>query len=127
MARDYQLSRSFWRRWVTTTPEPAETEMTNYDRREEAFEAKFAHDEENAFKVRARALRMLGLWAAGKRGETGKAAEDYARSLIDADIGATPELAFQELVLDLSDHGVDARQICEKRDALFAAALRAPS
>ena len=46
--------------------------MTSFDRREEAFEAKFAHDEERAFKARARALRMLGLWAAEKRGETGK-------------------------------------------------------
>ena len=100
--------------------------MTNFDRREEAFEAKFAHDEENAFKVRARALRMLGLWAAGKRGETGPAAEDYARSLVDADIGATPEAAFNKLVLDLAGHGVDARQIREKRDALLAAAQRAP-
>jgi hypothetical protein len=101
--------------------------MTNFDRREEAFEAKFAHDEENAFKVRAHALRMLGLWAAGKRGETGKAAEDYARSLIDADIGATPEAAFNKLVLDLSGCGIDAKQIREKRDALFAAAQRAPN
>ena len=46
--------------------------MRSFDRSEEAFEAKFAHDEESAFKARARALRMLGLWAAGKRGETGK-------------------------------------------------------
>ena len=60
--------------------------MTSFDRREEAFEAKFAHDEERAFKARARALRMLGLWAAGKRGETGAAAEEYARALIEADI-----------------------------------------
>jgi hypothetical protein len=33
--------------------------MTSFDRREEAFEAKFAHDEERAFKARARALRVL--------------------------------------------------------------------
>jgi hypothetical protein len=42
----------------------------------EAFEAKFAHNQELTFKARARALRMLGLWAAGKRGETGTAAEE---------------------------------------------------
>jgi hypothetical protein len=28
--------------------------MTSFDRREEAFEAKFVHDEERAFKARAR-------------------------------------------------------------------------
>ena len=100
--------------------------MTSFDRREEAIEAKFAHDEENAFKARARALRMLGLWAAEKRGETGKAAEEYARALIEADIVA-PDAAFNKLVGDLAGHGVDARQIREKRDALFAIAQRAPA
>ncbi len=100
--------------------------MTSFDRREEGFEAKFAHDEEHAFKVRAHALRMLGLWAAGKRGETAKAAEDYARSLIEAEVGGTPEAAFNRLVLDLSGCGVDAKQIREKRDELFAIAQRAP-
>jgi hypothetical protein len=96
--------------------------MTNFDRREGAFEAKFPHDEERAFKARARALRMLGLWAAGKRGVTGSAAEDYARSLVDADISVTPDAAFDKLVIDLAGHGVDATQIREKRDALLAIA-----
>jgi hypothetical protein len=101
--------------------------MTSFDRREEAFEAKFAHDEERVFKARARALHMLGLWAAGKRGETGPAAEAYARSLVDADIGATPEAAFDRLVVDLAAHGVDAEQIRSKRDALFALAQGTPA
>jgi hypothetical protein len=60
--------------------------MTSFDQREDAFEAKFAHDQELTFKARARALRMLGLWAAGKRGKTGTAAEEYGRALIDADV-----------------------------------------
>jgi hypothetical protein len=93
--------------------------MTSFERREEAFEAKFAHDEERAFKARARALRMLGLWAAKKRGETGQGAEEYARGLIEADIGA-PDAAFNKLVIDLAGHGIDARQIREKRDELLA-------
>lgn len=101
--------------------------MTSFDRREEAFEAKFAHDEERAFKARARALRMLGLWAAGKRGETGPAAESYARSLINADIGATPDAAFNKLVLDLTGHPVAAGEIREKRDALLMIAQRTPA
>ena len=100
--------------------------MTSFDRREEALEAKFAHDEERAFKARARALRMLGLWAAEKRGETGKVAEEYAGALSLADI-VSPEAAFNKLVSDLAGHGVDARQIREKRDALFAIARRAPA
>jgi hypothetical protein len=98
--------------------------MTSFDRREEAFEAKFARDEESAFKARARALRMLGLWAAGKRGETGRAAEAYARALIEADIGA-PNAAFNKLVRDLAGHGVDAGEIHQKQDALLAIAQSA--
>ncbi len=98
--------------------------MTSLDRREEAFEAKFAHDEERAFKARARALRMLGLWATGKRGQTGMAAEEYARALIDADVTATSDAAFNKLVIDLAGHGVDATQIREKRDALLAIVQR---
>jgi hypothetical protein len=101
--------------------------MTTFDRREEAFEAKFAHDQKRAFKARARALRMLGLWAAEKRGEMGIAAEDYASSLVDADISATPDAAFNKIVIDLAGHGVDAGQIREKRDALFAIAQRTPA
>jgi hypothetical protein len=93
--------------------------MTSFDHREEAFEAKFAHDEENAFKARARALWMLGLWAAGKRGETGKAAEEYAKVLIEADIDA-PDSALNKLVSDLAGHGVDAPEIRQKRDGLLA-------
>ena len=96
--------------------------MTTFDRREDAFEAKFAHDEELAFKVRARALRMLGLWAAGKLGVTGTAAEDYARALVDAEISATPDVAFDKLVNDLAGHGVDAAQIRGKRDEFLAIA-----
>jgi len=95
--------------------------MTNFERREQAFEAKFAHDEELAFKARAHALRMLGLWAAAKRRETGIAAEDYAHALIDADVSASPDAAFNKLVVDLAGYGVDAAQIREKRDELLAA------
>jgi len=97
--------------------------MTSFDRREEAFEAKFVHDEERAFKERARALWMLGLWAAGKRGETGTIAEDYARALIEAEISAVPN-AFNKVVFDLAGYGVDAAQIRQKRDELLAIAQR---
>jgi hypothetical protein len=79
-----------------------------------------------AISGRARALRMLGLWAAEKRGATGKGAEEYARALIEADIVA-PDVAFKKLVIDLAGHGVEARQIREKRDALFAIAQPAPA
>ncbi len=98
--------------------------MSSFDVREEAFEAKVAHDEERAFKARARALRMLGLWAAGKRGQTGMAAEEYARALIDADVSATSDAVLEKLVVDLAGYGVDVTQIRQKRDALLAIVQR---
>ena len=59
--------------------------MTTFDKREEGFEKKFAHDEELRFKAMARRNKLLGLWAAEKLGLTGTAAEDYAKSVVKAD------------------------------------------
>ena len=59
--------------------------MTTFDDRENAFEAKFAHDEEMTFKADARANKLLGLWAAELLGKSGAEADDYAKSVIIAD------------------------------------------
>ncbi|MEX0349670.1 MAG: DUF1476 domain-containing protein [Paracoccaceae bacterium] len=59
--------------------------MTTFDERENAFEAKFAHDEEMQFKAEARCNKMLGLWAAELLGKTGDAAEEYAITVVKAD------------------------------------------
>ena len=42
--------------------------MTQFDDRERAFEAKFAHDEEMQFRITARRNRLLGQWAARQMG-----------------------------------------------------------
>ena len=59
--------------------------MTTFDKREEGFEKKFAHDEELKFKASARRNKMLGMWAAEKMGITGPAAEAYAKEVVAAD------------------------------------------
>ncbi|AXT26150.1 DUF1476 domain-containing protein [Ruegeria sp. AD91A] len=59
--------------------------MTTFDERENAFEAKFAHDEEMQFKAQARCNKLLGLWAAEKLGKTGADAEEYARTVVISD------------------------------------------
>ncbi len=59
--------------------------MTTFDDRENAYEAKFAHDEEMNFKVQARANKMLAEWAAEMLGKTGEALEGYIRDVIAAD------------------------------------------
>ncbi|WP_298421701.1 DUF1476 domain-containing protein [Rhodoblastus sp.] len=62
--------------------------MSEFDKREESFENKFAHDEEVLFKVLAHANRMVGLWAAEKLGKTGAEAEAYAKALVERDVAA---------------------------------------
>ena len=47
--------------------------MTTFDKREEGFEKKFAHDEELQFKAMARRNKLLGLWAAAMLGEPSSA------------------------------------------------------
>jgi hypothetical protein len=59
--------------------------MTTFDKREEGFEKKFAHDEELRFKANARRNKMLGLWAAEKLGMSGDAANAYAKEVIMSD------------------------------------------
>ena len=59
--------------------------MTTFDKREEGFEKKFAHDEELRFKANARRNKLLGLWAAEKLGLAGSEADAYAKEVVVAD------------------------------------------
>lgn len=59
--------------------------MTTFDDRENAFEAKFAHDGEMQFRAEARRNKLLGLWAAGLMGKSGDAATEYAMEVVSAD------------------------------------------
>jgi hypothetical protein len=58
---------------------------TSFDKREEGFEKKFAHDEELHFKAMARRNKLLGLWAAGLLGKSGADADAYAKEVVMAD------------------------------------------
>ncbi len=60
--------------------------MTTFDKRKDAAEGKFAHDEEAHFKALARRDKLVGLWAAEKLGLKGADADAYAKSLILADL-----------------------------------------
>ncbi len=59
--------------------------MTTFDQRKDAYENKFAHDEELRFKATARRNKLLGLWAAEKLGKSGADADAYAKSVVVAD------------------------------------------
>jgi hypothetical protein len=67
--------------------------MTTFDKREDAFEREFAHDEELRFKATARRNKLVGLWAAEKLGMTAAAANSYASSIIMGDVEGSHDVA----------------------------------
>ncbi|MGH6847054.1 MAG: DUF1476 domain-containing protein [Methylocella sp.] len=100
--------------------------MTTFDKREHAFEAKFAHDEELKFKAKARRDKWLGRWAAGKLGLAGAAAEDYASRLVATEIEkVSADQIFKTIRADFDRAGVDIpdHEIRRQMDALLAAAV----
>ena len=81
--------------------------MTTFDKREEGFEKKFAHDEELRFKANARRNKLLGLWAAEKLGITGDAANVYAKDVVMADFEeAGDDDVFKKVRKDLEAKGM---------------------
>jgi hypothetical protein len=100
--------------------------MTTFDKREEAFEKQFAHDEELKFKATARRNKLVGLWAAEKLGLTGAAAEAYANEVVIADIEATGDHdMFGKIRKDLDARGVNIsdHQIRRTMDELMTRAV----
>lgn len=86
--------------------------MTTFDNRENAFENKFAHDQELQFKVTARRNKLVGLWAAAKMGLTQEEANAYAVSVVQADFEeAGDEDVIRKLLGDLTTAGVDVTDI----------------
>jgi hypothetical protein len=82
--------------------------MTTFDKREDAFEAKFARDEELRFKAEARRNKLLGLWAAEKLGKSGPDAETYAKEVVAADFEeAGHEDVFRKIRADFDAGGVE--------------------
>jgi hypothetical protein len=101
--------------------------MTTFDERENAFEEKYAHDEELKFKAKVRRDRLLGLWAAEQLGKTGVAAEQYAAALAAAEVrvdSAGLILKTLRTDFDLAKIPISEREIVKKMDELFAAAIK---
>lgn len=100
--------------------------MTTFDKREEAFEQKFAHDEELQFKATARRNKLLGLWAAEKMGLSGDAATAYAKTVVEADLAEAGDADVVAKVLaDLTAAGIaqSEHQIRRTMDELMPTAI----
>lgn len=97
--------------------------MSQFDDREKAQEAKFAHDAELRFRSEARRNKLLGLWAAELLGHEDPAA--YAREVVDADFEeAGDEDVFRKVHSDLLAKRVDIteQEIREKMTELVSVA-----
>jgi len=102
-----------------------EAGMSGFEKRQESFERKFAHDEELQFKASARRNKLLGLWAAEKMGKTGEEAEAYAKSVVIADFEeAGDQDVFRKIRQDFDAAGVTQsdHQIRRTMDELMATA-----
>lgn len=96
--------------------------MTTFDDRENAFEAKFAHDSEMQFRAEARRNKLLGLWAAELMGKTGDAAAAYAVEVVEADFEeAGDEDVVRKVVADLAGK-VSADEVRAKLQELLPVA-----
>jgi hypothetical protein len=79
--------------------------MPAFEDREREFENRFKHDEELRFKITARRNRLLGGWAAQRLGLAGGAAEDYARSVVEAVFAGGDKAVVAKVVGDLAAKG----------------------
>ena len=92
--------------------------MTDFRDRERAEEAKFAMDEQTAFRIAARRNRLLGHWAAEKMGLTPEETDAYAKAVVQADFEeAGDEDVIRKVLGDLTSAGCDIDE-AEVRAAL---------
>jgi hypothetical protein len=100
--------------------------MAQFDDRRDAFEKKFAHDEELRFKATARRNKLLGQWVAAQLGKTGQDAEDYAKAVVMADFEEAGDGdVIRKVTADLEAGGKagSERDITAKLDEFLAQAV----
>jgi hypothetical protein len=90
--------------------------MTSFDDRERAFEAKFARDDEMAFRITARRNRLLGQWAATQMRLTPEETDAYAKAVVQADFEeAGDDDVIRKVVGDLTAAGIDTDEATVRR------------
>ena len=102
--------------------------MTTFDNREAAFENKFAHDQDMAFRVTARRNKLLGQWAAARMALTEAETDAYAKSVVQADFEeAGDDDVLRKVQADFTAGGVTVtdKELRQQMDALLAEAKKA--
>lgn len=101
--------------------------MSNFDKREKAFEAKYQMDQERVFKVNVRRCKLIGLWMAEKMGLGDAEAEAYAKEVVASDFDRPgPDDVVEKLVADAAAHGLNISEhmIRIEMDRFFEEAAR---
>ena len=99
--------------------------MSGFDDRKKGRENKFAHDQEQEFRIMARRNKLLGLWAADLLGKSGADAEAYAKEVVIADMEEKgDEDVFRKVRADFDAGGVQQsdHQIRRTMEELLATA-----
>jgi hypothetical protein len=99
--------------------------MTTFDKREQAFENKYAHDSEIRFRAEARRNRLLGRWAAEQLGMSDQLAEAYAEEVVKMHIDAATAELLRKIRTDFDAAGVAQtdHQIQRRMEEFMAAAV----
>ena len=121
---DSKASQSLAGPHIGRSPHGNDEHMASMDDRRDAFENKFAHDEELRFKATARRNRLLGQWAAAELGRPD--VEEYAKSVVMADFEEAGDGDVIRKVkgdLDAAGKGVTEAEIRRKLDDLMAKAV----
>ena len=76
--------------------------MSTFDERKDAFENKFAHEQNLTFKIEALRNKLLGVWAAEVKGLDQGETEEYVREVVKSDFQeAGDKDVFRKLQADL--------------------------
>tara|TARA_B100001057_G_C22056218_1_gene646495 strand:- start:121 stop:432 length:312 start_codon:yes stop_codon:yes gene_type:complete len=96
--------------------------VATFDERKDAFENKFAHEQNLTFKIEALRNKMLGAWAAEVKGLDEEKTEQYIKDVVKSDFQeAGDEDVFRKLRTDLEGI-VDDQDVRTKMNECFQAA-----
>ena len=96
--------------------------MTTFDNRENAFENKYAHDEEMQFKARMRRNRFMAVWASTLKGESVETARSFGQELVHADLQHVSEDDVVDAVVDYLGDLADKDTVIAKMSELMTVA-----
>lgn len=101
-------------------------EIHMFEERENAFEAKYKHDQELRFKLIAKRNKQLGLWAAEILGKEGDDVDSYVLEVIKSDFEeAGDDDVMRKVAGDLADTEISEADVRIKMDALLGEVMDA--